>query len=67
MSGKAIILALLGVSFLAGTAEAGGNRIANAHSIGCNQNVKAKVKAGTVKKADYHAEYTKCIEDPNYQ
>jgi hypothetical protein len=64
---KAVILAILGLGFLAGAANAGGNREAHAHTIGCRQNVGAKVKAGKVKKVDFQAEYSKCMEDPNYQ
>jgi hypothetical protein len=64
---KAVILAILGLGLLAGAANAGGNREAHAHTNGCRQNVHAKIKAGTVKKADFQAEYSKCMEDPNYQ
>ena len=59
---RTILAVILGASLFATAANAGGNREAC-----CRQNVNAKVKAHTVKKADFDAEYGKCMSDPNYQ
>ena len=67
MRGRTILAIILGAVLFAGAANAGGNRVARAHENGCRKNVNAKIKAGTVKKADFQAEYGKCVEDPNYQ
>jgi len=63
MRARAIFLAVVGVCVFSCNADAGGNSKARAQQIGCNQNVRAKVKAGTVKKVDSQSEYAKCMEN----